>query len=336
MENVADEWLEAVAKEIRATTIYPKLKTIYIGGGTPTSLTRKQLEQLLTLLDPYSQEIKEYTIEVNPETIDETKVQILAKHHVNRISMGFQTSNDKLLKLIGRHHSLAMVQDCMNLFRKHGIDNISLDLMYSLPTQTMSELQKAVYDAIALKPKHLSLYSLTIEENTVFGKKGYQHLDDDLEADMYEWISKELPKHGFHQYEISNYALDNYESLHNKAYWHYDDFYGISCGASGKNGYIRYDHSKSLKEYLLEPLKVNEIVLTKQDAMFEMVMMGLRLKKGMSLELFENRFGCRFDEVYGLKAKMYFEQGLLVEKEGYVTTSDSGFERLNDILVDLL
>ncbi|MBF1101517.1 MAG: radical SAM protein, partial [Solobacterium sp.] len=184
-ETVANQWLDAIKTDIQNRHINENLRTIYIGGGTPTALSSSQLDQLLCLLDPYAHTVQEYTIEINPETFDEDKAKILQKHGVNRASIGFQTSDERLLQMMNRHHRLEDVAETMRLLRKYGIDNISLDLMYSLPTQTMESLKKSLQDAIALEPTHLSLYSLTIEPNTVFAKKGYEHLEDDMEADMY-------------------------------------------------------------------------------------------------------------------------------------------------------
>ena len=130
---------------------------------------------LLSFLDPYTSHVSEYTCEINPETMNETKAQILYKHGVNRVSIGFQTDNAKLLKNMGRHHTVNDVKNVMDLLRKYGISNISLDLMYSLPEQTMEDLETAIRTAVSLNPNHLSLYSLTVEENTVFGKRGYSH-----------------------------------------------------------------------------------------------------------------------------------------------------------------
>lgn len=332
----AEKWLNALQTEIQAKDLNRDLKTIYIGGGTPSCLSSDELERLLKLLDPYAENVQEYTIEINPETLDEKKAQLLAKHHVNRASIGFQSSDPALLKLMGRHHDLNMVAHTMELLQRNGIDNISLDLMYSLPGQSMAMLKKSLQDALSLHPTHLSLYSLTIEENTVFGKKGYQHLDDDTEADMYEWICHTLPAYGFHQYEVSNFACKGYESLHNSAYWNYRDFYGIGMGASGKEGLLRYDNTRSLQTYLSDPLARNEIHLSEKDAMFEMLMMGIRFKKGMDLSLFENTFHHSFQEIYGSKAESLIAKGLVEYRDDHIRCTDRGYEIMNSVLVEFM
>lgn len=332
----AEKWLQALEKEIADKNIRHDLKTIYIGGGTPSCLSAKELNHLLCLLDPYASSVREYTIEINPETLDEEKAEILEAHHVNRASIGFQSSDPSLLKLMGRHHDLKMIAETMHLLRKHGIENISLDLMYSLPTQTMDMLKQSLQDALSLKPEHLSLYSLTIEENTAFGKKGYHHLDDDTEADMYEFICHVLPAYGFHQYEVSNFAQTGYESIHNSAYWNYRDFYGIGMGASGKEGFLRYDNTRSLKEYLSDPLRRTEIPLSEKDAMFEMLMMGIRFRKGMDLTLFEETFHNSFAEIYGKKAESLIQKGLIEYRDHHIRCTDRGYEIMNSVLVEFM
>lgn len=330
------KWMDAFQKEWNASSIPEDLETIYIGGGTPTSLDADEMERLLSFISPYTKNVKEYTIEINPETLDEEKADLLRSFGISRVSIGLETSDAELLKLMGRHHTYADVQRCIRMLKERDITNISLDLMYSLPSQTFSSLKRSIQDALALSPTHLSLYSLTIEEHTAFASRGYQHLDDDTEADMYEYICETLQTYGFHQYEVSNFCLKGYESLHNTAYWNYDDFIGIGAGASGKEDHKRYDHTKSLKAYFEDPLKKEYIPLTKEDEMFEMIMMGVRLKRGMDIALFEERFHTDFFHQYEEKLVSLIDRGLVEIKDGYFRCTDAGFEIMNSVLVDLM
>lgn len=329
-------WLDALKKEIEAKQIRRDLKTIYIGGGTPTSLSYDEFRELLQMLSPYSAHVIEYTCEVNPETMDPEKAALMAEYGINRISIGYQCPQPELLKLLGRHHTARTVEETMQMFRSCGIDNISLDLMYSLPGQTMDMLKESIDRALAMNPDHLSLYSLTVEENTVFYKKHLSSLDEETEADMYEYICSYLPEKGYEQYEISNFAKKGRQSLHNRAYWTYRDFTGISCGASGKEGERRYDHTRSLKEYINDPLRTEDILLSKEDAMFEMVMMNLRLAEGMSLDLFEETFGVSFEDAFRGRYEEMIERGLLECSDGMIACTKRGYPILNDILSDLL
>ena len=190
--------------------------------------------------------------------------------------------------------------------------------------------------ALAMKPKHLSLYSLQIEPNTLFAKQGVEHADDDTEADMYEWIMSYLPAAGFRQYEISSFCIPGYESRHNCAYWNYEDYYGISAGASGKCGQLRYDNTKNLNQYLKDPFLRKETHLCLDESMFEMVMMGLRLKDGMSLSAFNNRFHKEFSDAFSKPAASLISRGLLEYAENRVRCTPSGYEILNDVLSELM
>ena len=335
-EKEADEWLLALRREISHYRLNTDLKTVYIGGGTPTALSSRQLNSLLSLLDPYTKNVLEYTIEINPETLDEQKAAILTAHGINRASIGLQTADGELLQKIGRHHTAADVTETVRLLKEHGIDNISLDLMYSLPDQTMESLRESIRFALSLQPKHLSLYSLTVEENTVFGRKGVTPLDEETEADMYEEICRVLPEAGYRQYEISNFALPGYESRHNLVYWHYEDFYGLSAGASGMEDHCRYDKPAGLSEYLQDPLRRDLIPLPQEDEMFETVMMGLRLKDGISLSVFQERFGMTVEEAFSGTAEKLLGEGKLLIRDGYLKCADAYYHLLNSVLSDLL
>lgn len=335
-EKSADEWLSALKKELSMRAISPSCRTVYIGGGTPSVLASGQLNELLDLLVPYASEAAEYTVEINPETLDAEKTEIMKKHGVNRISMGLQTSSSRLLASIGRHHTFADVRHAVQLLRDAGIDNISLDLMYGLPQQTMEDLRQSCRDALSLQPRHLSLYSLTVEEKTVFGRKGVQPADPDTEADMYDWISSWLPQQGLIKYEISNFAVPGYESRHNTAYWEYRDFYGVSCGASGKEGGMRYDNERSLAAYIRNPLQRSEIQLSERDRQFEMVMMSLRMVKGMNLHRYADTFHEPYEKRFGTKTARLVSQGLLEITEDAVRATPYGLEILNTVLVELM
>ena len=333
-DDLCEAWLKTIKQEIINKKINPNLKTIYIGGGTPTSLSYNHLKELLELLKPYTNYLEEYTIEINPETLDRDKATLLKEYSINRCSIGMQTSNNDLLKSLGRSHTKEDVKNSIELLKEVGIDNISLDIMYSLPNQSIDDLKETIDYTLALKPKHISLYSLTIEDNTVFGKRGVNHLDDEIEADMYELIVKELEDNNFHQYEISNFSLEGYESKHNKAYWLYKDFYGIGCGASGKEGNIRYTHTKSIKEYITSN-ELDIIELSDNDIIFEAIMMGLRLKEGIRIKEFNNNYNTDIKNLFFKTISKHIDNGNIIVDER-IRCSDKGLEILNEILVDFL
>lgn len=335
-EKLADTWLDSVSEEIKKKDISKTLKTIYIGGGTPTCLSLEQMDRLLTMMDPYACCISEYTAEANPETMTQLKAECMHKHGINRASVGYQTDSSTLLQKMNRQHTAEDTENCMRILKEAGICNISLDLMYSLPGQTLEMFEMSVNKALSMKPPHLSLYSLQIEPNTLFAKQGVQHADDELEADMYEWAVSYLPKMGFQQYEISNFCQPGFESLHNSAYWNYEDFYGISAGASGKCGLLRYDNTRNLNQYLKDTAARKETQLCIDESMFEMVMMGLRLKKGMSLSLFFNRFHEEFASAFAKPAASLIQKGLLEYADDRIRCTPAGYEIMNDVLSELM
>lgn len=333
--KLVEDWLNAVAIELASKPI-SSLKTIYIGGGTPSVLTPNQLERLLQLLSKYSKNVEEYTIEINPETFDLTKAELLVKYGVNRASVGLQTSNDQLLKMMNRNHCFQDVIDTVTTLQRVGIDNISLDIMYSLPNQTIQDLKQSIDDALSLNIKHISIYSLTIEPNTVFFKRKIEHLDDEVEADMYDFICSYLPQHHFQQYEISNFCLDGYASKHNQVYWRYDDYFGISSGASGKENGVRYDKPKNVIRYIQDPLFKTVIEESEEEQMFEWLMMGLRLKQGVDIHDFETKFNQPLFSVYQETLNHHIQQGLLQLQGSILSCSEKGYPLLNEILLDYL
>lgn len=297
-EKLAERWLDRLNREIKENC-QDQFETVYIGGGTPTSLSDEQLVRLLGMLDPFTVKTAEYTIEANPESLDQNKIDIMKKHGINRVSMGLQTADDDLLKELGRRHSFNDVKEKISMLKDSGISNISIDLMYSLPSQTIEILQDTLDKALKLGVPHISLYSLTIEENSVFGKKGIKTLDEDTEADMYELIEKGLCEKGYIHYEVSNYCLKGYESRHNLGYWNYDDFLGISLGASGKIGNNRYTNTRSFEKYFNEEdIRDEDLYLNKKEMMFEHIMMSLRMIYGLDIEAFNRKYTCDLIEEY--------------------------------------
>lgn len=331
-DEKANKWLNRLKKEFNecGNEVY---ETIYIGGGTPTSLNDEQFEKLLKLIKPHSSKTKEYTIEANPENLTLNKIKLMNKYGINRISIGMQSSSEELLKLMNRHHTFEDLKKKIDLLKENGIDNISLDIMYSIPTQTMKDLKKTLNDALSLDVPHLSLYSLTTEENSLFGKKGYKSLDEDTEADMYEYIVDTLNKNGYKQYEIANFSKVGYESKHNLGYWRYEDFRGLSCGSSSKIGKIRYDKTRDLNKYLnSKDIIESTYDLSKKDRMFENVMMSLRTLEGLDLKEFKKRYKADALDIYSEAIKK--NENNIVINNGHMRINNR--EILNTILVDFI
>ncbi|QXA19618.1 radical SAM family heme chaperone HemW [Streptococcus gordonii] len=328
-----DSYLEHLIEEYDSYDI-KKLRTLYIGGGTPTALSAPQLAFLLEkLTDKLDLSyLEELTIEANPGDLDQEKIAVLKDSPVNRVSLGVQTFNDRMLKQIGRSHLEKDIYENIANLKKAGFDNISIDLIYALPKQTMEDVKINVAKAIALDIPHMSLYSLILENHTVFMnrmRRGKLPLPkEDLEAEMFDYIISELEKAGFDHYEISNFSKPGFESRHNLMYWDNAEYYGIGAGASGYVDGVRYKNHGPIRHYLQAVeagnTRVQEEVLTLKEKMEEEMFLGLRKKSGVSKKRFEEKFGISFEDQYGAVVSELTEQGLLVPDRDIVRMTKQG------------
>ena len=328
-----DAYLEHLIQETRSYEI-GKLRTLYIGGGTPTALSAQQLAYLLTELPKVMDlsEVEEFTIEANPGDLDPDKIAVLKESQVNRVSLGVQTFDNKMLKKIGRSHQEQDIYDNIRHLKQAGFDNISIDLIYALPGQTMDQVKENVAKAIDLDIPHMSLYSLILENQTVFMnrmRRGKLPLPkEELEAEMFEYIIEELEKAGFEHYEISNFSKPGFESRHNLVYWDNAEYYGLGAGASGYVDGIRYKNHGPIRHYLeaveAGKARITEEHLTLEEKMEEELFLGLRKKTGVSKARFEEKFGVSFDQRYGQVVASLTEQGLLVPDDKQVRMTKRG------------
>ncbi|EPD87592.1 radical SAM family heme chaperone HemW [Streptococcus sp. HPH0090] len=315
-----DSYLEHLLQEFHSYDIQ-KLRTLYIGGGTPTALSAPQLEVLLDGLTKNLDlsVLEELTIEANPGDLDEDKIAVLKNSAVNRVSLGVQTFDDKMLKKIGRSHLEKDIYENIDRLKLAGFDNISIDLIYALPGQTMDQVKDNVAKAIALDIPHMSLYSLILENHTVFMnrmRRGKLPLPkEEVEAEMFEYIIAELELAGFEHYEISNFSKPGFESRHNLMYWDNAEYYGIGAGASGYVNGVRYKNHGPIRHYLKAVeegnARINEELLSLREQMEEEMFLGLRKKTGVSKARFEEKFGTSFENLYGQVVRDLCHQGLL-------------------------
>ena len=315
-----DSYLEHLLEEFQSYDIQ-KLSTLYIGGGTPTALSAPQLEVLLDGLTKNLDlsVLEELTIEANPGDLDADKIAVLKNSAVNRVSLGVQTFDDKMLKKIGRSHLEKDIYENLDRLKLAGFDNISIDLIYALPGQTMEQVKENVAKAIGLDIPHMSLYSLILENHTVFMnrmRRGKLPLPkEELEAEMFEYIIEELERAGFEHYEISNFSKPSFESRHNLMYWDNAEYYGIGAGASGYVNGIRYKNHGPIRHYLSAVEEGNARIieehLSQKEQMEEEMFLGLRKKSGVSMVRFEEKFGRSFDGLYGEIVKDLVQQGLM-------------------------
>ena len=315
-----DSYLEHLLQEFHSYDIQ-KLRTLYIGGGTPTALSAPQLEVLLDGLTKNLDlsVLEELTIEANPGDLDEDKIAVLKNSAVNRVSLGVQTFDDKMLKKIGRSHLERDIYENIDRLKLAGFDNISIDLIYALPGQTMDQVKDNVAKAIALDIPHMSLYSLILENHTVFMnrmRRGKLPLPkEEVEAEMFEYIIAELEHAGFDHYEISNFSKPGFESRHNLMYWDNAEYYGIGAGASGYVNGVRYKNHGPIRHYLKAVeegnARINEEHLSLREQMEEEMFLGLRKKTGVSKARFEEKFSTSFENLYGQVVRDLCHQGLL-------------------------
>ena len=335
----------ALNREIRdMAKKYPlAVDTIYFGGGTPSFVEPKHIiETLENICDQYSvSDDCEITMECNPGTIDFEGLKRLCNAGINRISMGLQSADNRLLKTLGRIHTFEDFGRCFDDARKAGFDNISLDLMYGLPDQTMENWRDTLKRVADFEPEHISCYSLKVEEGTSFASQKLNLPDDDAAADMYDMAVEYLADRGYDRYEISNFAKSGRESKHNLKYWKCDDFLGFGAGAYSCVHGVRFANCGDIDEYIdsvdtWSDARCFEEELSEFDKMSEFVFLGLRCKDGISEKEFEKRFGKKIDQVFGNEVKKYTDSGFLLREKDRIRFSDEGFFVSNTILADFV
>ena len=316
---------------------YP-ISTIYIGGGTPSTLEVEQLrrlgEEAIRLSgDEAKGERREITLEANPGDITLEKATAWRAIGINRLSMGIQSFDDDLLRLIGRRHSAEQARKAVAIAQAAGFDNISIDLMYALPSQTMEQWQRDVAEALQLGVQHISTYGLIYEEGTVLTallERGHiTPVDEDTEIQMYDYLVEQLTANGFEHYEVSNFALPNRRSKHNSNYWNNTPYIGLGAGAHSYDGTVRSwnisDVDAYIEQAMAHHLQPEQEILTEEQRHTERVMLGLRTNQGIS--------SCEIDLS---KAMPYIEQGLLTQKGERIMATTKGYHILNRIIEDLL
>ncbi len=331
----ADLYLNKLNEEILDRYLDDEIKTIYIGGGTPSCLSLSQIKKLLEICHNFhlSSQI-EFTFECNLDDITEEILYLLKLNGVNRLSIGIQSFNEDNLYFLNRKHTLEEAEEKMALIRKLGFNNVNIDLMYALPTEDLSVLKKDLTMFLKLEPDHISTYSLMIEPHTMLYQKRIKPISEDMDALMYKTIIKTLEKKGYHHYEVSNFAKEGYVSKHNLTYWNNEEYYGFGLGASGYIDDIRYTNTKSLKNYLDGFYHGEQEILSLKDAMDNELMLGFRKCEGISLEKFKRKFGKNMEDCYPIKSLLKNKD--LKEEDGYIFIPKDKFYIMNEILLKMI
>ena len=340
-DNLIYDYVQAVKAEIQSQNIKPEITTIYIGGGTPSYIDSKYIIEILEKIKEKNVSSNaEITIEVNPGTVTKEKLEDYIKNGINRISIGLQTTNDELLKQIGRIHSFTQFLETYKLAKKVGFKNINVDLILGLPNQRIKDLKESLEQIIKLKPKHISVYSLIVEDGTPIAnkiEKGEMQLpDEELERNMYWFVKNTLELNGFIHYEISNFAKKGYESKHNLNCWNQKEYIGIGASAHSYRDITRYSNTENIEEYIenvnngnFNRNKIIHEIQKEDDAKKEFMLLGLRKIKGVDINQFKNKFGDNPIYLFRNELKKLTDERLLIIDDNNIRLTNKGLDLAN-------
>lgn len=345
-ESIMTDYAKALALEIITNTNNKMIKTIFIGGGTPTYLSLEAWKIIGESISKVNKKSDlEFTVECNPGTITEEKLMILKSMGVNRLSIGLQAWQNSLLNKIGRIHTVEEFISGYNMARNFGFENINVDLMFGLPDQSLDQWKETLSRVIDIAPEHISCYSLIIEEGTPFYNL-YENEklalpDEEIERRMYEESLNMLKNHGYIQYEISNFSLTGKECRHNIVYWRLEDY--IGCG-SASHSYVkgkRYRNAQNIEKYIrkinTEGAAVVEVINNSmEDEMEEFMFMGLRMISGVNIDDFKRRFNIDLYSIYGDVIRKHILNGLLEIDENSIFLTRRGIELSNTVMSDFI
>ncbi len=345
--QMVDEYLTAIEQELQSTTGRHSFRTVFIGGGTPTALNEKQLDRLLSMISRHVDvlNLKEYTVEVNPGTLSDEKAIIMKNSHVDRISIGVQSFNDRYLKLLGRIHSANESKEVFLKVREKGFKNISIDLISGYPAQTINEWENDLRECCKLDPEHISAYCLTYEQGTpiveMTDSGSLKKLSEEEELKMYEFTNDFLCDKGYNHYEISNFAKQGKECRHNIVYWENREYIGIGVGAYSYINGERYCNIKSIKDYI-SSIKSKTMVkcfsekLPQKQRASEILIMALRMTSGISREEFIQRSGFDLNELFEKQLNNLTEAGLINFGDGRVKLTRKGLSLADSVMMEFV
>ena len=331
-ENVS-KYLNSLEKEIKEKYNNELVKTIYIGGGTPSSLNIKELEKLFEIIKIFKlTDDCEFTIEANVENLTLEKIKVFSANSITRVSLGVQTFNSDNLKYLNRKHTKEEVYNVVNLLKQNNITNINIDLIHGIDSD-IEKVQKDIDYFLELDIPHISCYSLIIENNTVLNNNHTNYIDEDIEYEMYKYIEKELEKHNYIHYEISNYAKEGYYSKHNLVYWNNDDYYGFGLSSVSYVNNKRITNTKNYTKYINGEYLYTSCYEDEFTKMDNEIMLGLRKIKGINLIDFKNKYHKSLEEVYDIKELL--ENNYLIKKDNYLSINKEYIYLSNEILLKI-
>ncbi len=330
-EEWANLYLDALNQEIIEYYEHDKVKTIYIGGGTPSSLSFACLNKLFKIIKQFDiADNAEITFECNINDINEDLLRVLNMNGVNRLSIGLESFNKKNLDFMNRKHDKKQAINAIKICRAYGFKNINVDLIYALPNESMWTLKEDVKNILKLDVEHISTYSLIIEEHTKIYNDKVKPISEELDYKMYKYICKKLSKKGYRHYEVSNFAKEGYESIHNTTYWDNDEYYGFGLGAHGYINDARCENTKNFNKYLKGEYRFNELLVSYQEEMENELILGLRKMEGISISEFNKRFDKDIFKEFTLDKAI--EKGYLIVKDDRIFIPESKIYVMNEII----
>ncbi len=328
-EKYISNYLDMLEKEIRERYKGEKVKTIFIGGGTPTSLSLDELKRLFDIIKIFNvEDIIEYTIESNVESIDEDKLILMKEYGINRISIGVESFDNNTLKVLGRSHNKEDIFNKIELVKKY-FDNINIDLIYAAYND-INILKRDIDYFLKLDIPHISTYSLIIEDNTMLKINGTKNINEDLDYEMYKYIEKTLEDNNYKHYEISNYAKEGYESKHNLVYWNNDYYYGFGLSSTSYIDNIRSVNTKNLTKYLNGNYKGTEEKEDINTRMENEIMLGFRKLDGINIGKFRDRYGKDVEDVFDIDDLV--RDNYLIKEDNYLRINKEYMYISNEII----
>lgn len=349
-EEEKEQYVQALMQEIESYREFAngyRVSTVFVGGGTPSVLEAAQMERILGKVQEVFQLEKrpEITIEMNPGTVTEEKLQAYKKLGVNRLSIGLQSVDNEKLKVLGRIHTYEEFLNSFQMARRAGFENISVDLISSIPGQTLETWKKELEKLVSLSPEHISVYQLIIEEGTPFYQTYGEHPEllpnEETSREIYLWTGAFLKEQGYGQYEISNYAKEGKESRHNLKYWERGEYLGLGLGAASMIRNIRMSNTRDMKTYLEhcgqpKTMRAEVQFLEESQQMEEFMFLGLRKTRGVSKKEFRHAFGRDIDMVYEKTLEKFLENGMLKEQKDRIYLSEEGILLSNMVMSEFL
>ena len=324
-----DDYLNSLNKEIDLRYKGELIDTIYIGGGTPSSLELEELEKLFKIIKKINSNYKEFTIECNLDSLTKEKIDLFKKNNINRISIGIESFNESNLKFLNRK---LINLELIEYMKEIGINNINVDLIYALPNESKKTLIKDIDLILELDIPHISTYSLIIEPNTVLYNNNNKNIDDNLDLEMYNIICSKLKD--YNHYEISNFAKERYESKHNLTYWNNEHYYGFGMGASGYIDNIRYTNTKSINKYIEGNYIYEEEKLSIKEIMENEMILGLRKLEGVNLSNFKKKYNKNVEEIFDIEKLL--KEGKLIIENDHIKIPHEYLYVSNEILINFI